>query len=60
MALGPHYGLHNSTGTTFYIQTMSTSGGEAGIDIVEGAAHSELDPGMMEAMARALDSLVKN
>ena len=41
------------------IQTLPTLGGESAIEIVEGAAHTELDQGMTEAMARALDSLVK-
>ena len=35
----------------------TSEGGEADIKIVEGAAHSELDKGMIEAMTRALDSI---
>ena len=44
---------------TSYPFMLPTPGGDSAIEIVEGAAHSELDPGMTEAMARALDSLVK-
>jgi len=39
---------------------VEEAGGDAAVEIVEGAAHSELDRGMTEAMARALESLVKN
>ena len=44
----------------YNIHRLPTPGGEVGVEIVEGAAHSELDAGMTEAMARALDSLVEN
>ena len=45
--------------STLYPFMLPTPGGDSAIEIVEGAAHSELDPGMTEAMARALDYLVK-
>ena len=48
-----------NTSYTKYIR-LPTLGGKVGVEIVEGAAHSELDAGMTEAMARALDSLVEN
>lgn len=41
----------------FLFMIHTSEGGEADIVIVEGAAHSELDKGMTEAMTRALDSI---
>ena len=39
--------------------TVVEEGGQAEVEVVEGAAHSELDKGMAEAMARAVNAVLQ-